>query len=258
MNNLQIDSLEVRKEWSDEHNEFISAFIVTRSGNSIQYGENTARGKFDDIFPKVQMTPVPREEIYPLQPEHLHIYAAKTIPQGVYIKRPSFGWYWLERGTQALAHELLHEVQLYENHLLTNPHPNLPEYYGCLVEGGRVVGLVLDRYACRLSDRRESMDHAARWRCFRSVEAVIRHLHGLGLAHNDISADNIMFDEEGNTCLIDFNACAPENLHLRGKGTSGWNEGFTDYSSFANDEAGLRQLMKYLELVAITNPDTTT
>ena len=35
----------------------------------------------------------------------------------------------------------------------------------------------------------------------------IRHLHSLGLVHNDINPANIMLDNNGTAVLIDFDSC---------------------------------------------------
>ena len=63
----------------------------------------------------------------------------------LFVKRPNCRAYGQVRGSDTLAQELLAEVQVYE-HLATKPHPNLPRYYGTIVENGRVVGVALDQY----------------------------------------------------------------------------------------------------------------
>ncbi|OQE28684.1 hypothetical protein PENSTE_c003G06034 [Penicillium steckii] len=59
------------------------------------------------------------------------------------------------------------------------------------------------------------------------LRAGILHLHSLGLVHNDINPSNIMFDEDGNFILIDFDSCRRigENLHETDAGrTWAWHD----------------------------------
>ena len=45
--------------------------------------------------------------------------------------------------------------------------------------------------------------------------AAIKHLHSLGLVHNDINPANIMLDQEGTLILIDFDSCRNIGESLR-------------------------------------------
>jgi serine/threonine protein kinase len=50
------------------------------------------------------------------------------------------------------------------------------------------------------------------------VKAGIRHLHCLGLVHNDINLTNIMFDKDDNPVIIDFDSCTPIGQTLKDVG----------------------------------------
>ncbi|KAG6245556.1 hypothetical protein E4U23_005282 [Claviceps purpurea] len=42
--------------------------------------------------------------------------------------------------------------------------------------------------------------------CLEGIERDVRHLHSLGIVHNDISPANIMFDELDRPVIIDFDS----------------------------------------------------
>ncbi|KAH8744393.1 hypothetical protein F5883DRAFT_439941 [Diaporthe sp. PMI_573] len=53
--------------------------------------------------------------------------------------------------------------------------------------------------------------------------AAAEHLHSLGLAHNDISPPNIMFDNAGQAVLINLDSCAPlGNVITKSGLVTGW------------------------------------
>ena len=82
--------------------------------------------------------------------------------------------------------------------LRENPHPNVAKVYG--VHKGRIVtrdsgqALHMMPNAARVLDER---------RFKRDMQAALDHLHGLGLAHNDLHARNVTWDGE-RFVLIDF------------------------------------------------------
>lgn len=43
--------------------------------------------------------------------------------------------------------------------------------------------------------------------CLDGIERGIRHLHLLGLVHNDINPAKIMFEGDGAPIIIDFGSC---------------------------------------------------
>jgi eukaryotic-like serine/threonine-protein kinase len=52
--------------------------------------------------------------------------------------------------------------------------------------------------------------HPRHWlRAAQAVYAALAHLHGLGLAHRDVKARNVLFDARGRAKLIDFASALP-------------------------------------------------
>ena len=61
-----------------------------------------------------------------------------------------------------------------------------------------------------------------RGHCSRGIEAGVRHMHKLGLVHNDLNPSNIMMDGD-NPVIIDCDSCKREGDELGSKaGTDGW------------------------------------
>ncbi|GAO19885.1 uncharacterized protein UV8b_06042 [Ustilaginoidea virens] len=212
--------------------------------------------KFDELIKLLR--PIPREKIYPEFPtEELTRYEPQQQGNGPapYLKAPKPGHY--QDGSDDLASRLLNEAMIYEK-VLNNPHPNLASYLGCVVEEGRIVRLALKRYNESIDDRcqRASPDEftlGQRMACMDQIEAAAEHLHSLGLAHNDISPSNIMFDDDGRPVLIDFDACAPLGDPLaKGGLVTGWKgpiagEGLEfKQSSAICDKLAIQEIRKYL------------
>lgn len=53
----------------------------------------------------------------------------------------------------------------------------------------------------------------------KEILAAIKHLHSLGMVHNDINPANIMLDEDGTLILIDFDSCRYIGESLGNTGT---------------------------------------
>lgn len=151
----------------------------------------------------IERTAIPREEIYPVYQEHFTM-APEPLPENVYIKHTRMAYYHAnENGT--LARRLLNEVQMYEA-LKDAPHPNIAQYHGCVVEDGRITGIVLKHYATGLADRiwkgppiskEQGCAYAS------GVDAAARHLQKLGYALGNIHMGNVMLDGE-TPVLIGF------------------------------------------------------
>lgn len=214
---------------------------------------------FDELTKLLR--PVPKDEIYPEFPAEelteykpqqvLHADDSKAPP---YLKAPSLCQH--RDGSHDLAIRLLSEARIHEM-ILRNPHPSLSSYLGCVVEDGRLVRLALPRYSKSAHQRSqlETPDEfplAQRMDCMDQIEAAATHLHSLGLAHNDISPSNIMFDEDGRAVLIDLDSCAPLGDALtKGGYVTGWKgpiagEGlhFTQ-SSAECDRLAVQEIRKY-------------
>lgn len=74
---------------------------------------------------------------------------------------------------------------------------------------GRILGLVLDRCSTTLEKRMKAggipQFNKESW--MKGIESAAKHLHTLGLAHNDLSPANIMLDEYDNAIVIDLGSC---------------------------------------------------
>ena len=151
-------------------------------------------------------------------------------PVDCYIKRPRLISYDRVRNSACPAQvsdDLLAEAktcEILKHHL----HPNLARYLGCQVRNGRITGLCFARYKQTLMERANRRNHMKRsytgsgWasndcnRYMDDIERGVRHLHSLGLVHNDINPANIMFDDEGRPVIIDFGSCRPIGQSLEG------------------------------------------
>lgn len=78
------------------------------------------------------------------------------------------------------------------------------------------------------------------------VERGVRHLHGLGWAHNDINPSNIMLDgDEG--VVIDLGSCTRVGESLRGVGrTYEWYDDKVEAAVPQNDLDALDEIRTWL------------
>jgi serine/threonine protein kinase len=105
--------------------------------------------------------------------------------------------------------------------LRLHPHPNIAEYLGCVVKKGRVTGLCFTKYPAYLNDLKmviiwakpSNKVHLDTKVCLKGIEAGLKHMHKLGLVHNDITTHNIMMDGD-KPIIINFNACTREGEYI--------------------------------------------
>lgn len=108
--------------------------------------------------------------------------------------------------------ELLPPRLLEEAEVLEFPrehhNPNLARYHGCKVSRNPITGTALERYKVILGYRYEEIPHdlgmTAAWMVF---VQVVKHVHSLGLAHNDLNPTGIALDEDDNPTILDFGSC---------------------------------------------------
>lgn len=141
---------------------------------------------------------------------------------------------------------LLGEAKILET-LKEHPHPNLVEYHGCVVTRGRITGIVLTKYPTTLKRRIQEdprpFDTAA---CMRQIESAIEHLHGLGLAHNDLNPSNVMVDSQDTAIVIDFGSCRAAGELLHSGGTRGWIEEDSFISDLKHDIYALGRIREWM------------
>ncbi|KAH7111045.1 serine/threonine-protein kinase-like protein [Dendryphion nanum] len=187
---------------------------------------------------------VPDEDVYPTAPANVTVFAT-PLDSNVFFKGPKLNTAFLNTGL--LPKLLLREAEIMET-LMRNPHPNIVGYRGCKIERGLIVGLVLDRYPLTLQQRmKEGARHFNVENCMRKISSAVRHLHSLGLAHNDLTPMNIMIDEHDTPFVIDYGSCQPFGGDLITGGTWGWiDEDFTT-SEQKHDEISLGKIQAWLE-----------
>jgi serine/threonine protein kinase len=170
----------------------------------------------------------------------------------VWLKRPNITIYDQVEGapTNVIADELMKEIRSYQL-LQQHPHANIAEFLGCLEKDGRIVGILLKRYQATLSIRmtgynQPTLDISS---CIEGIVAGMEHLHSLGLAHNDLNPENIMFEENLNLrdrpTIVDMGSCSKFGEELNQRGTPGWNEGFESVSSKKNDSIGMSKVKEW-------------
>jgi serine/threonine protein kinase len=183
------------------------------------FGESELRK--DDLTPKDivdSLQLIPDEEVYPQAPDGITISAIPTDSR-VFFKAPKLNAAFL--GTNLLQKLVLQEANALEL-LKRNPHPNIDSYHGCLIERGRIVGFVLDRYPLTLEERlKHSAEKIDIETCMNKIVSAVNHLHSLGLAHNDLTPMNIMVDKNDSPVLTDFGSCGPFGARLITAGTPG-------------------------------------
>jgi len=184
------------------------------------------------------------EDITPLNtvdrgPKMKSIWTCLDSPHDYHVKVPDWAAYTSPKAY--LEEHIRNEIEICEL-LKLHPHPNVAVYAGCVVSNGRVSGLCFKRYTKTLTqrlnphhtnkeyfltmdrplssgDNNENVTNA----CLDGILAGVRHLHSLGIVHNDITPSNIMFEEDGTPVIIDFGSCKIIGESMKGVGTTyGW------------------------------------
>ncbi|KAG6023046.1 hypothetical protein E4U19_004589 [Claviceps sp. Clav32 group G5] len=172
--------------------------------------------------------------------------APTPVPQDSYIKEPSLLDYDRTPNAEPLSNLVLHEIEAHEL-LRKHPHPNIVDYRGCVVMAGRIKGLCLAKYKMTLRERMDESTAFDKDVCIEGIERGVRHLHSLGIVHNDINPANVMFDELDRPVIIDFDSWQREGQKLGFKGGSlDWSIQGTEYARFENDFHGLSKLREFI------------
>ena len=244
---------------------FVSAFdgfdayigtlpLTERKNHRIGLQPNSS--KFDYIIKDLRR--IPDQHIYPVFREEFTRVGTAEIEMwdcNYYLKAPNISSYTED---DAIAKSVLEEVEINEK-LMKYPHPNLAVYLGCIVHNGLIVRLAFRKYFQTLSERtlntKSAADFTAQDRtiCMDNIEAAAAYLHQQGLAHNDISPHNIMFDTNDMPVLIDLDACAPIGSKLKkGGSVAGWRGPLADngkmfkMASVECDELAIKYLRRWL------------
>ncbi|KAG6261673.1 hypothetical protein E4U48_007618 [Claviceps purpurea] len=174
------------------------------------------------------------------------LQAPSTISPDSYVKGPNLSFYEYDPKETPVSDLILHEVEAYEL-LKRHPHPNIVEYRGCVVRDDRITGICLAKYKMTLSERMADSTPFDKDMFLDGIERGIRHLHSLGIVHNDINPANIMLDELDCPIIIDFDAWQKNGQELGiTKGTSGWMIEGSEYALFENDFFAFSKIQEYI------------
>ncbi|KAI0399983.1 kinase-like domain-containing protein [Xylaria palmicola] len=190
--------------------------------------------------------PIARDIIWPLAEPELTL-APEPLPATCYLKRPNLIFFEPDAETYDFKETTLGEVKACEL-LRKHPHPNIAPYFGCVVKNGTIRGLVFKKYSVTLSEMLENGVLFDKDHCLDGIETGVRHMHDLGLVHNDLNPSNIMMD--GDTpVIIDFDSCKPEGEELGTKGgTWGYSLDQEEYSKRDNDIYSLSKIREAVML----------
>ncbi|KAG6198424.1 hypothetical protein E4U35_007080 [Claviceps purpurea] len=196
--------------------------------------------------------PIDTDTIWPRYSAGL-LRAPSPVPQDSYVKETNLCSYEeCPEGMEdkPLSDLVLHEIEAYEL-LRRHPHPNIVEYRGCIVSDGRITGICLAKYKVTLDERVQDSTPLNKDLFLEGIGRGIRHLHSLGIVHNDINPDNVMLDELDRPIIIDFDSWGREGQKLSPgmkKGTLEWsiNGSSYDYALFENDIFGLSRLKEFI------------
>lgn len=231
----------------DEHGNPVflySSFGYVTNDYTAYFGQSTLR-KYaltsKDIRDSLKL--LPDEEVYPQAPSNLTVIPIKDEGK-LFIKGPKLNTAFI--GTKELPKLLLQEAETLEL-IAHHPHPNIVRYYGCLVRRGLIVGLGLERCEVTMEERlRAGLQDFDVDTFMGQITSAVKHLHSMGLAHNDINPANIMFNERG-PILIDFGSCQPFGCTLITAGTPGWIDDDFMLSAPQHDETALEKIRAWLE-----------
>lgn len=259
-----IESNEAFEEDADGHYRFASTLIVYRDGNDIYHATSKVRYSSPTEIRSEHLSniiPIPISAYAPPFPINF-TRVSDPLPCDTFVKKPpliSYDHYHQGLRPTHIADDILRETAMCEL-LRQNPHPNVADYRGCQVSNDRIVGICFAKYEQTLMQavnprsygKRMFQLQAARQdlesyrHVLEGVESGIRHLHKLGVAHNDINPSNIML-HGGMPVIIDFGSCRKVGESLDGVGrTYEWYDETVLSSLPKNDLDALREIRVWL------------
>jgi len=171
--------------------------------------------------------------------------AQEPLLADTFVKRPLPLGYDRDDPTDSqLASLMLHEAETCEQ-LMRHPHPNICEYRGVIIKGGFVDGLCFQRHRKDLYDCIRDGEEVDIDDVITSLEQAIKHLHSLGLVHNDVSPSNILLSGTGRAILADFDSCIPRGTRPMKGPTPGWGR-FSRMAEEENDWYGYERIREWL------------
>ncbi|KAG5967567.1 hypothetical protein E4U58_002151 [Claviceps cyperi] len=235
-------------EFKDGEVKFAHTKLIIRGPNRDFYyaitGDRFFRSSKLDLD-SLDKTSIDIDNVWPPYSARL-LQAPSPVPQDSYIKEADFfvpGEYPELLPPGGLV---LHEIAAYEL-LRQHPHPNIARYHGCVVSDGRITGLCFAKYKMTLEERMEVSMPFNKELCRESIQRGMRHLHSLGIVHNDISPYNIMLDEMDRPVIIDFDSWQKNGQKLGiKKGNPGWSIEGAKYALFENDMFSLSKVQEFV------------
>jgi serine/threonine protein kinase len=221
--------------------------IIFRANDEYFYAKTSQRlSSFQSSaidIDRLEAIRIPSSHIFPLA-DPKFTQAPNPLPPTSYLKQPKLLYYGLD--DVDYSNLVLTEVEACEV-LRRHPHPNIATYLGCTVKDGRITGLAFAKYPLTLSQMVRDGLPFDKERCLSGIESGLRHMHSLGLIHNDLNPANVMVD--GDTAvIIDFDSCKREGDKLGSKaGTDGWTLDGQEYARRENDWHSLSKIRVYLE-----------
>jgi serine/threonine protein kinase len=258
----KFDDMEVAEIFDSSGEKFLyTEFFHIDEDDVVYYGQlkmDKLKISLDQFQSALQH--IPDEELYAQLPSDANYTLAPddADENTFHFKRPNMFHYDQYKENDSLDSfpiMILEEVKALEL-VSQHPHPNIIRYHGCRVRRGRITAIVLDKHPYSLRDLADNkalgtLDKEA---FMNALESAVRHLHSLGLAHNDINPRNILVDANGMPVLADFGSCNKIGQKLGlSRGTRGWIEGdMKDYttSEARHDTFAVEKIRAWLE-----NPD---
>lgn len=254
--------------------QFIGTFVVYRTGNDVYRAASKSRHTSPSEIRREHLTDstlIPMSAFSPPFSSDFHTQAPCPLPESTFTKRPALISYSGPSSSNSstatksspqqpssIADLFLKEVQVCEV-LKRHPHPNVAPYLGCEVSQERITGICFPRYRQTLMQvvnpdglsKRDAKllpgDNTRDWsHILAGIESGIRHLHSLGIVHNDINPSNIMMD--GDTpVIIDFGSCRRVGQTLTEVGrTYEWHNEKVRVSLRKNDMDALEEIRIWL------------
>ncbi|KAG6104175.1 hypothetical protein E4U13_000178 [Claviceps humidiphila] len=249
---LKYTTFWVEKDGEDEFD--FTKIIIRGPDRDFYYAISQDRfGDSSEInLDNLDKIPIRTDSIWPRYSDRF-LRASSPVPEDSHIKETNLFFYveCLE-GKEEMPHSdlVLHEIEAYEL-LRRHPHPNIVEYRGCIVSDDRIPGICLAKYEMTLRQRMKVSTPFDKDRCLEGIERGIRHLHSLGIVHNDLKPDNVMLDELDRPVIIDFDSWGREGQKFAPgmkKSTLEWsiNGSPYEYALCENDMFCLSRLKEFI------------
>ncbi|KAF4975630.1 hypothetical protein FZEAL_7621 [Fusarium zealandicum] len=253
------DDLHTVQESFDKHHRdsLHTTFTAIDDDDVVYYGRlevRTQETSFEQLT--AALTPIPDDHVYPKLSsarECFTVVPGDISERGdVFIKRPPLDLY--DKCKQEGTLPVLPAAVLEEAHALQviskRPHPGLVKYHGCRIVRGRITGLVLERQPNDLNRHLETVGPVDTGPFMTALSSAVRHLHRMGMAHNDINPANILVNSQNMPVLADLGSCREIGHKLTAsRGTLGWIDDGDDYSTseMNHDVVGLDKVRAWLE-----------